>query len=227
MMKNFKIPLLAVAVTLGCMFNNGCIVQGEEIGIEFTFETLYTTPKGVQIDSTTNEVDPVAIDCIIDKVEACLIRKFGNPAVIPEHLMWSAGCGKSTFPLPFARERLRLKIPEEIPSNLVGLDWQPVTREGLGWHPNCDGTQQVLSIAAGNEGCMAKGQTPTNECPCRWRASRLDDNTIVATPSLYLFPDWLIRWGTGCQNPWGNPEFAECAKPLTGPLDRVAACKPD
>ena len=185
-----------------------------------------TSPKGVRIDPSNNQVDPAAIDCIIDKVEACLIRKFGNPPVIPADLAQSAYCARTTFSLPIARDKLVLKIPNEIPSHLVGLDWQPETRDGLGWHLNCDGTQQLLTIAAGDAGCVAKGLTPTNSCPCRWRANMLDDHTIVATPSLYLFPDWLIRWSTGCQNPWGNPVFAECATPLTGPLDRVAACTP-
>ena len=192
--------------------------------IEYEVNTTLTTPKGVRIDPSNNVVDPAAVDCIIDKVEACLIRAFGNPPVIPQALMTTALCTSPTFTLPIARDKLRLKIPAEIPSTLVGQDWQPITREGLGWHLGCAGTGQLLTLPAGDAGCTAKGLTPTNTCPCLWRANMLDATTIVATPSLYLFPDWVIRYTTGCQNPWGNPEFAACARPLTGPLDKTAAC---
>lgn len=215
--ERWGLPFLLLALA-------GC--PGNEPDPSFDVNPTVTTPKGVRVDPSGNEVDAAAIDCIIDKVEACLIKKFGNPAVIPADLAKSASCPHTTFTLPIKREELILKIPDEIPSHLVGLDWQPETREGLGWHLNCSGTEQLLTLAAGSAGCVAKGLTPTNSCPCRWRANMLDSHTIVATPSLYLFPDWLIRYSTGCQNPWGNAEFAECATPYTGPLDKVAHCTP-
>lgn len=209
---------------MGLLLSAADSCEGAKPDPSYDVTPTLTTPKGVRVDPTGQEVDLAAIDCIVDRVEACLVRKFGNPAVIPEDLAKSAQCPKTTFALPIAREKLILKIPAEIASELRGLDYQPVTREGLGWHLNCSGTEQLLTIAAGSAGCMAKGLTPTNTCPCRWRANMLGSDTIVATPSLYLFPDWLIRYSTGCQNPWANEAFAECATPATGPLDKIAHC---
>lgn len=84
------------------------------------------------------------------------------------------------------------------------------------WTASCDGSQQVLSAIAPESGCDAKGLT--GSCPCRWRALVQCPNVIVATPSLYLYKDALVRFVTGSVNPWADPELAKCAAPSTGPL---------
>lgn len=86
------------------------------------------------------------------------------------------------------------------------------------WGLSCDGSQQVLTAIAPGTGCEAKGMHPDQQCPCRWRVLIQCPNVIVATPSLYLFKDALVRWVTGSRNPWADPELAKCASPTTGPL---------
>ncbi len=87
------------------------------------------------------------------------------------------------------------------------------------WGLSCDKTQQVLpATGAGSGGCVAKGLTPSEECPCKWRAYIQPPNVIVATPSLYLFKDALTRFETGSMNPWADPKLAKCVAPSTDPL---------
>lgn len=81
---------------------------------------------------------------------------------------------------------------------------------------SCDGKQQELTAIAPMSGCDAKGLT--GACPCHWRAVVQCPNVIVATPSLYLFKDALVRFVTGSQNPWADPALAKCASPSTDPL---------
>lgn len=91
------------------------------------------------------------------------------------------------------------------------------------WTLSCDGTQQVLPTeGAGAMGCLAKGQTPTERCPCRWRAYIQAPNIIVATPSMYLLKDALTRFVTGSSNPWADPALAKCVQPTTKPLSSGA-----
>lgn len=168
----------------------------------YAVQPTIVSAKGVKIDPSSNRVNPATVDRLVDAVETCLTKNFGNPPVIPPDVQQASQCPSATFTLPINRACLTIKIPDD-------------------WSLNCDGTQQVLSwvTADGGAGCRAKGLSPTAECPCRWRAGVQDSHTLVATPSLYLAPDWVIRIFTGCQNPWASPELAECAAPQTGPLD--------
>lgn len=84
------------------------------------------------------------------------------------------------------------------------------------WSLSCDGKQQELSAIAPMSGCDAKDLH--GDCECRWRAVVQCPSTIVATPSLYLFKDALVRFVTGSQNPWADPVLAACVAPTTDPL---------
>lgn len=91
------------------------------------------------------------------------------------------------------------------------------------WTYSCDRSQQVLPAeGAGPFGCLAKGQKPSVECPCRWRAYIKWPNTIVTTPSLYLLKDALVRFIVDTDNPWADPHLAQCATPSTEPLSTGA-----
>lgn len=159
----------------------------------------FTTKNGIAVDPTGQNISPDLIDGLTDEVENCLIEAFGFPPVIPEEVMRDSMCVGETFDLPIHRECLTVKIPDD-------------------WLLSCDGSQQLLPNIAPRELCEAKGLTPTPECPCRWRAGIQDNQTIVVTPSLYLYKDPLIRIVTGCNNPWGHPILSHCAKPSTPPL---------
>jgi hypothetical protein len=94
-----------------------------------------------------------------------------------------------------------------------------VVKIPAGWSKSCDGSQEMLPSGAPEIGCMAKGLgDPDPKCPCRWRALIQCPNTIVATPSLYLFKDALTRFVTGSVNPWADPKLVACASPSTPPL---------
>lgn len=168
---------------------------------QFRYEVNFTqsTPKGIAIDLSGQDVSPELIDRLTDEVEQCLAETFGNPPVLPPAVVQDAQCRDNTFSLPINRECFAVKIPND-------------------WQISCDGTQQVLPISstvyvALDELCEAKGLEVIPECPCRWRAGLQDNYIVVSTPSLYVYKDPLIRMVTGCNNPWGHPALSQCASP--------------
>lgn len=169
------------------------------------FETDFsiTTPTGVRIDSSDNEIEPGLVDAIIDRVEKCLYDKFSSgesTLYIPEDIRRAAYCTSARPAYPVDRSKIYLKIP---PKN-------------TGWHWSQCSDQQLLSWETPDfTPCAEKGRIETDGCPCSWRAGVQDGGVIVATPNLYVFPDWFIRVHFGCLNPWGHPLIAECAKPQT------------
>jgi hypothetical protein len=169
-------------------------------------DATLVTPEGIHVDPSTNEVSAKAVDCIVDKIERCLLRKFGNPPVIPPNVQKDAMCVDSTFAFPIPRACVTVKVVDD-------------------WHWSCDHTDQLLKWTAPDfSGCAQKGEVPVPGCPCSWRSGVQDEHTVVTTPSFYLFPDWFIRVYTGCLDPWASPVLAECATPLTGPLDLTPTC---
>lgn len=61
---------------------------------------------------------------------------------------------------------------------------------------------ELLDVPAPDAGCMAKGLTPSPECPCRYRMIQ-QGNTVITTPTVYLY-DLIERW-TSCANYWASP----------------------
>jgi hypothetical protein len=74
----------------------------------------------------------------------------------------------------------------------------------------CSGAQ-VFPCNVGNAGCVAKGQTPTEQCPCRCRAVVQDQRIIVTAPNLEVFPGRLVTLLTGVENPWADDRLKTCA----------------
>ena len=182
-----------------CQSDQNC--QHYNYANQFNYETDFnqSTPQGIALDLSGQDISPELIDRLVDEVEKCLVENFGNPPVLPPVVVQDAQCRGKTFSLPIDRGCLAVKIPND-------------------WQISCDGTQQVLPISstvyvAPDELCEAKGLTVTPECPCRWRAGIQDDYILVSTPSLYVFKDPLIRMITGCNNPWGHPALSQCASP--------------
>lgn len=85
------------------------------------------------------------------------------------------------------------------------------------WHVSqCTGSQ-VFPCNVPTASCTAKGQTPTEVCPCSCRAMIQDQQTILTAPNLELFPAQLTELLTGCQQIWGGP-LAECGSvSMVGP----------
>jgi hypothetical protein len=165
----------------------------------YDVEPTLSTPSGIAVDPSGQRVEPEEIDRLFKEVETCLEEQFGSPPALPPDVIRDGECFSDTFPLPYPRERcLTIKIPND-------------------WVPNCDGTQQVLPWKAPDEGCLAKGLTPTEKCPCRWRSGIQDLRTAVTTPNLLNLKDPLIRIITGCNRPWSSPALAKCAHSSTDP----------
>lgn len=147
------------------------------------------TALGIRYDPSGMPISPEVIDRLTNEVEACLVN------VASEHE--APQCMSSVSRID--RGSFIVKIASD-------------------WVLSCDKTEQLLPVLAGSDGCIAKGITPTEQCPCRWRAGVKCPNVIIATPSLYLYKDALIRFITGCANPWASPALASCATPTTDPL---------
>jgi len=198
------VGLVLILATLSCVNGDCCDFYEYKSQFHYQVRPSQSTTKGIAVDLTGQDVSLEVIDRLTDEVEACLKETFGVPPILPEDVRQKAQCRDETFNLPIARKCLVVKIPDD-------------------WEFSCDKSQQVLPIKSTSYRpldalCEAKGLEPTPECPCRWRAGIQDDNIIVATPSLYLYKDPLIRLITGCNNPWGHPALSHCAAPSTPPL---------
>jgi hypothetical protein len=157
-----------------------------------------TTPDGIRYDDSGLNVAPQLIDRLTNEVERCLFLKF--PERLSDTVKLQAGCdGDLTFK-PLNRASFVVKVASD-------------------WHLTCDGQQQVLPIEAPAISCeYYKGEHPTLECPCSYRAGIKCPNILVVTPSLYIYKDVLIRFLYDCVDPWANKDLAACATPSTAPL---------
>jgi|SRR5581483_1631016 len=159
------------------------------------------TPEGTPFDPSGQNISGELIDRLTNEVQACLAKNFPD-GVIPDGFAQVSYCEKGThINLPIDKKSFVVKIAGD-------------------WVLNCDGTQQVLPkpVESGNVGCWNKGELPTAQCPCRWRAGIACPNKLITCPNFYLYKDVLIRFSTGCAEPWQIPQFAECASPSTTPL---------
>ena len=177
-------------LTASCGNNSDCRIFN--YASQFNYKTNFnqTTPLGIQIDTSNQQIDLNLIDALTAEVEQCLTKNFPNHT-LPANVMISGQCAVKLFDCPFNRSCFKIKIPND-------------------WVWSCDKTQQLLPYNTPQAGCIAKGLMPNAECPCRWRGG-LQGNIIVTTPSLIIYKDPLIRLLTGCNNPWSDPILAECA----------------
>jgi hypothetical protein len=165
---------------------------------EFDESRKFTTSKGVMVDPAGLKISAALVDRLVDEVESCLKDNFPN-GELPQDVTDKIGSKSASFNLPIDRSEFKVRVAAD-------------------WLLSCDGKQQVLPILADPKGCVAKGFTPTAECPCRWRAGINCPNTIVTTPNFFLFKDALLRFILDSSNPWGHPTIARCATPSTKPL---------
>jgi hypothetical protein len=166
-----------------------------ESQFEYAVTPAFTTPSGIPVDPSGQDVSAETVDAQTAEVEACLAREFGSPPHLPPEVRRAADCLEETFALPIPRGCFAVKVPAD-------------------WTLSCDGDQQVLPSRAPDALCLAKGLVPTDDCPCRWRAGLEDDGrVVVTTPSFHMFKDPLVRLATGCNNPWAHPKLARCATP--------------
>ena len=196
------LPIFDVGVS-GCISSDCDYYQWGYSDGEFDHYDVNTTQitnEGIVFDPTGQNISPQLIDILTNEVNDCLITTFPNK-ILSETIMNASYCDNIEMPLPIDKTSFVVKIPND-------------------WILNCDNTQQVLPtpVKSGGDGCIDKGLTPTEFCPCRWRAGIKCPNMLITTPSFYLYKDVLVRFITGCANPWASPELAICASPSTSPL---------
>lgn len=158
-----------------------------------------TTLEGVRVDvSGHDDLMPELgeqIDLTIRDVYQCLEDGGLLDGPVPVEDLQGAWCYDESFEF---RQRtscvdcLAVKVPKK-------------------WETSCiDAGIQLLPIDAPDWYCLQKGLTPTNECPCRWRAGIQDGNVLITTPDLGMFRHELMRYITGCQLPSASPVLSRC-----------------
>lgn len=149
---------------------------------------LNLTPKGIRFDDSNQNF---SYDFVLDKLTDEVegcLHDLTKEEIAESHCITNVNVNRNAFVV---------KIPFD-------------------WTLSCDGSQEVLSVVT--HGCESKGLIPTQECPCRYRAGIACPNIIVSTPSFFLYKDALIRFITGCENPWAYQPLAACATPTVPPL---------
>lgn len=165
---------------------------------EYVVEPTYVTQTGIKYDPSGMQISSTLIDRLTDEVENCLAQEFPL-GIIPKDIVKAANCYRDNFVVHFDRQSFNVKIASN-------------------WQLSCDKSEQVLPTLAGSAGCIAKGLTPSDICPCKWRAGIQCPNNLIVTPNFFLYKDVLIRYITSCSNPWIVPKLATCATPTTTPL---------
>lgn len=146
------------------------------------------TPSGIQVDTGGYAVDFIALDARIAKIEACIRQVAAESLALPAEEKKSWQCLREADPnQELMRDCLVIKVVA--PTLSKCSDWQ------------------FIGVAAPDELCLAKGVTPTAECPCMWRTAIQDDNVVITPPAMYL---WEVgRIMTSCNNIWYSP-YAKC-----------------
>ena len=188
-----KLLLLSACLVLNNCFTEVCRFRFYASQFDYKVNISDTTDGGIQVDTSNQDIDLDKIDRLTIEVEACLEEEFGNPPLIPRDVMLAGDCISDSFALPFHRECFDVKVPND-------------------WVISCDGTQQLLPALAPQQGCLDKGFEADQNCPCRWRGGLQNSNTVVTTPSMIIYKDPLIRFGTGCNNPWNHARLSKCAR---------------
>lgn len=203
----------ALLATSGLLTGASCSAVCDELqwGYSFgefdsyTFNSSLKTPKGIAYDPSGQDISPQLIDQITDQVELCLYQAFGETpgqsvSIDLSSIRQTYTCFNDSLHLPIDRQGFNVIIPSN-------------------WQLSCDKSQQVLATVAGGVGTVCDfGEVATADCLCHWRAGIKCPDTLITTPSFYLYPDVLIRHTLGCADPWASAQLANCASPLTQPL---------
>lgn len=193
MSERVQISLLRQTLTLALLFSS-CVPQEpcySRPRVNYTAERrgehLEMAPsRRYIVDDPAHELDPRVLDATVDNVVSCISSVL--PLASSERE--AAACvGEPTLEV---RSCLTVRVPS--------------------WHVSpCTG-RQLFACAVPAESCLAKGETPTAECPCACRAIIQDNEMILTAPNLELFPARLTELMTGCDYIWGT-RLAKCGSP--------------
>jgi hypothetical protein len=141
------------------------------------------------IDDPNHEVNRYDLDQTIRNTLNCL----EGVETLSEQECLTAWCVKNNWTLEI-RSCLVIKVPD------------------VWWVSPCTGSQ-IFECAAPAASCRAKGQEPTDQCPCSCRAAIQNDQVIITAPNLELLPWRLTELLTGCEQIQNVPRLAECGSP--------------
>jgi hypothetical protein len=130
---------------------------------------------GYGIDDHGLELDRTRLDSIVEDVRDCVL------GVLPltEDEISQGEC--VTEPIPEIRSCLTIMVAPD-------------------WHVSCTG-EQVFGTAP-DASCTVKGEQPTPQCPCAFRAIIQDNCTIITTPNMKILAGQLTTLMTSCNNAW-------------------------
>ena len=184
---------------IGCNPPQMCYQNHYQTLTNYAVNATETTPEGIGVDSSGQAVDLAKIDRLTDELEACLRTNFADDPAIPADAAAKADC-RTDGVTPKTNLDPNVTVKRECLTVKIPTDWIVSA---------CSG-EEVLLLPADDAFCLAKGITPTPECPCRWRVATQDDNTIVSPPGLKLYKAELARIVTGCNNVWVVPQITAC-----------------
>lgn len=177
-----------LVLTLCCSCSNECKYHTfYDWGFSYSINPDQTTPAGIKIDATGQQIDFDQIDVAVKEVEDCLDLNFPN-----RQTPSNAWCSSSDFEPFVSPECLTIKVPDD-------------------WSWSCNGEEQLLKDDAPQEGCEAKRFRVDADCPCKWRGG-IQDNTIILTPNLRMLKDILVEFITGCGYIYADKRLKECVK---------------
>jgi hypothetical protein len=212
----FKKVLIGLIVIISIsIFGSGCFgsdhIRYDRCTPKYSFidQTKYDisptmfTPDNIAVDTSGQNINPERIDRMVNELEDCLVKAYGNPIVLPPDVVKNGLCESNVIPTPLVRQCLVIKIPN---------DWR-LSQFELG-----GSLQQILPHT--NGGTCADKNLPDPNAVCFYRVAIQDNFTVCSTPSMYIIKDGIERVLVGCQNPWyaGNV-FSECLAPSADPLD--------
>ena len=163
-----------------------------------------TTPHGVQVDTSGFEVNLERIDYIFDFVEQCLADNFPKIAPFCEDVknQCQGDTGWRCYDFLIGCENYE-RIKDGIDRRAIKVKVAP------DWHYSCNHEYAIFSCNIPDDGCLAKGLTPTPECPCSCR-STIQGSDLITTPELIALSGELVRLVTGFNNPWTVEPLKAC-----------------
>ena len=210
LLRTFPLMVFFVALLVGCRQSREQYVESAYPGkFPTSFGATQTTPLGIRVAGPATAEDLERADFVASTVFACLKKNFPSGKLPSEYR-----CYDGTIVYPPMRDIVVL----------IGE-----------WQLSCNEDQQVLKVLAPG-GCASKRRS--EECrdlkkhPCRWRAGfREADHgwfqrgalLHIVTPTEAMFSDTLVRYSTGCWNPWDKPLVRECASPKVPYLPKPSA----
>lgn len=187
-----------------------CPSNGYRTEKYYPFTLTERTALGLALDTTTGAIDAAFVDSAYATLVACLREQFTATPSITRELALQADCQEhgNTLKIEFNT----LDTDAACYGAKIAPDW--VT-------DRCGGGEQELPVEGYDYVCIAKGLTPTPECPCRARVEteRAElpgpngaymANIIITPPNQKFFKAEIARNMTGCNNVWIVPQIVAC-----------------